>query len=163
MRHGLEALRPPHLDTVFLTHLHSDHTVGLPDLMLTPWVLERTAPLAVYGPAGTARMVRLLLDAYSEDINIRLHGGEPSNHTGWRSNASEIRRAGPVAALNGVSVEAVPVLHGTWAHAYSYKISDGLRTIVVSGDTRPCPAIVEAARGADVLVHEVYSAQRFAS
>jgi ribonuclease BN (tRNA processing enzyme) len=62
-----------------------------------------------------------------------------------------------------VRVEAVPVLHGAWPHAYGYKVSDGTRSIVVSGDTRPCPAIVEAACNADVLVHEVYSTHRFAT
>jgi ribonuclease BN (tRNA processing enzyme) len=161
-RHHLDALAFPRLDTVFLTHLHSDHTLGLPDLMLTPWVLERTEALRVFGPPGTARMTRLLLEAYSEDIHTRLYGGEPSNKTGWRATA---RETSPGIALeeNGVRIEAIPVLHGSWAHAYGYKVSDGQTAIVVSGDTKPCPALTQAARGADILVHEVYSTHRFAT
>src|SRR5262249_23232710 len=147
-RHQLEALRPPHLDTVFLTHLHSDHTVGLPDLMLSPWVLDRTAPLRLFGPPGAARMARLLTEAYDEDIHMRLDGGEPSNKTGWRTHATDIRGPGLVLEENGVHVEAVPVLHGAWRHAYGYRISDGQTAIVISGDTGPrSPALVEAARG----------------
>ncbi len=163
-RHNLEALRPPHLDTLFLTHLHSDHTVGLPDLMFTPWTLEREAPLHIYGPPGTARMVRLLQQAYSEDVHIRLDGGEPSNKTGWRSVATEIRHAGVVLQNEDIRIEAVPVVHGVWPHAYGYRVSDGQTMIVISGDTGPhSPALVEAARGADILVYEVYSTHRFAA
>lgn len=162
-RHAIEALDPAHLDTVFLTHLHSDHTLGLPDLMLSPWVLERTAPLAIYGPPGTRRMASRIHDAYREDIHMRLEGGEPSNRTGWRSTVTEIRRAGVVYERDGLRVEAIPVLHGAWRHAYGYRVSDGQTTIVISGDTRMSPALIEAARGADILVHEVYSTHRFAT
>src|SRR5690348_15669330 len=79
---SIAALAAPRLRRVFLTHLHSDHTTGLPDLIFSPWVLGRTAPLDVFGPHGTKRMVDLLEQAYSEDVDIRLHGGEPSNKTG---------------------------------------------------------------------------------
>jgi ribonuclease BN (tRNA processing enzyme) len=159
-RHQLAALQPPNLDIVFLTHLHSDHTVGLPDLMFTPWVLERTAPLRVFGPPGTARMTRLLQEAYSEDVHVRISGLEPANTTGWRALATEIPHAGLAFENSDVRIEAIPVRHGSWRHAYGYRVSDGQSTIVISGDTAPCPAIVEAARGVDVLVHEVYSARR---
>jgi ribonuclease BN (tRNA processing enzyme) len=87
---SIPALANPRLKRVFLTHLHSDHTVELPDLMFMPWVLERTAPLEVYGPRGTARMVDLLSQAYSEDVAIRLRGGEPSNKTGYVAIARDI-------------------------------------------------------------------------
>jgi ribonuclease BN (tRNA processing enzyme) len=159
-RHHLAALQPPNLDIVFLTHLHSDHTVGLPDLIFTPWVLERTAPLRVFGPPGTSRMTRLLQEAYAEDVHVRVGGLEPANTTGWRAMPTEIPRAGLAFENLDVRVEAIPVRHGSWRHAYGYRVSDGQSTIVISGDTAPCPAIVEAARGADILVHEVYSARR---
>lgn len=160
-RYNLDALQPSHLDTVFLTHLHSDHTVGLPDLMLTPWVLERAAPLRVYGPEGTMRMTRLLQQAYAEDIKMRLYGGEPSNRTGWRTETTEIGAPGLVVQDDQVRIEAIRVRHGAWDRAYGYSVSDGARTIVISGDTAPCQAIVDAARGADILVHEVYSSRHF--
>ncbi len=87
---SIHALEPPRLRRVFITHLHSDHTVGLPDLILSPWVLGRTDPLDVFGPRGTKRMVDLLEQAYSEDVQIRLHGGEPSNKTGYAANAHDV-------------------------------------------------------------------------
>lgn len=162
-QHNMEALGAAHLDTVFLTHLHSDHTLGLPDLMFSPWVLERTEPLHVYGPPGTARMTHMLQQAYRDDVRLRLDGLEPANDSGWRTNAVEIRRAGLVYENADIRVEAIPVLHGSWAHAYGYRVTDGQTTIVISGDARVSPALIEAARGADILVHEVYSTHRFAT
>src|SRR3954469_3949193 len=78
-RDSIPALEAKNLRRVFLTHLHSDHTVGLPDLIFSPWVLGRAAPIEIFGPSGTRRMVNLLEQAYSEDVAIRLKGGEPSN------------------------------------------------------------------------------------
>lgn len=159
-REGVPALRMPGLDIVFLTHLHSDHTLGLPDLMLSPWVLDRTAPLRVYGPPGTADMVRFIDSAYTEDIHLRLAGGEPSNKTGWRSVVHEIRDTGVVYRDSNVTVRAFRVHHGAWECAYGYRFETPDRVIVVSGDTRPTDAVVNACHGCDVLVHEVYDAER---
>ena len=158
----IPALAPERLRRVFLTHLHSDHTTGLPDLILAPWVLGRTAPLQVYGPPGTKRMTGLLEQAYSEDIDIRLHGGEPSNKTGYAVAAHDVA-AGVVYRDSNVTVTAFEVAHGNWEHAFGYRFQTRDRTIVVSGDTRPTDSIVTACNGCDVLVHEVYSAERFAT
>lgn len=156
---GETALEPEKLDTVFLTHLHSDHTLGLPDLMFTPWVLERETPLAIYGPPGTRKMVRHIEKAYAEDIDRRLHGLQPSTPDGWRTEVAEHSKAGRVYNANGLSVEAIAVPHGEWKYAFGYKFSAGAKSIVISGDTAKSEAIIEAARGADILVHEVISAE----
>lgn len=153
---GIPALAPDKLDTVFLTHLHSDHTVGLPDVMFTSWVLERAVPLRLFGPTGTAAMAQHLREAYKADIDLRLNGLEPATPEGHKVNVQEIR-AGVVLDENDVIVEAVPVLHGSWKEAYGFKFTSGSKTIVISGDARPSPALIEAAKGADILVHEVYS------
>ena len=71
---GEAALAPEKLRRVFLTHLHSDHTSGLPDLLLTPWVLGRTAPLDIYGPPGTGAMATHVASAYAADIAERRNG-----------------------------------------------------------------------------------------
>ncbi len=63
-------------EALFITHLHSDHTLGYADLILTSWVMRRRAPFPVYGPRGLRRMTRHLLAAYSEDIDIRENGLE---------------------------------------------------------------------------------------
>ncbi|MEP6491238.1 MAG: MBL fold metallo-hydrolase [bacterium] len=157
---SIAALASPNLDRVFLTHLHSDHTVGLPDLIFSPWVLGRTSPLDVYGPPGTKRMAGLLEQAYSADVAIRLRGGEPSNKTGYAVTAHDAK-AGVVYRDSNVTVTAFEVHHGKWEHAFGYTFATRDRTIVISGDTSPIDAVVNACNGCDVLIHEVYDAERF--
>jgi ribonuclease BN (tRNA processing enzyme) len=159
-RGGQTALAMSRLTRVFLTHLHSDHTLGLPDLMLSPWVLERSAPLGVYGPPGTAAMVEHIGAAWKEDIELRLTGGEPSNKTGWRAEAHDVA-PGIVHQDSNVTVTAFAVPHGAWKNAYGYRFQTADRTIVISGDTGPSEEIARQCQGCDVLVHEVYSAERF--
>ena len=159
-RGGVEALAPKRLERVFITHLHSDHTVGLPDLIFTPWTLERTVPLAVYGPPGIKAMTGHLQAAYSEDVRNRIDGAEPANTTGWAVQAHEVD-SGVVYRDSNVVVRAFAVPHGDWRHALGYRFEAGGRSIVVSGDARASDAIVRACDGCDVLVHEVFSAERF--
>jgi len=159
-RRGVKALAQPNLRTVFITHLHSDHTLGLPDLMYSPWVSERTAALEVYGPKGTESMVRHLEEAYAADIQIRLNGGEPSNKTGYRVNPHDVP-AGVAYRDDLVTVRAFLVPHGSWPEAFGYRFETRDRTIVISGDTKPSDVIVEQCQGCDVLVHEVYSTSGF--
>jgi ribonuclease BN (tRNA processing enzyme) len=156
---SIPALTPPKLRRVFLTHLHSDHTAGLPDLMLMPWVLERTAPLEVYGPPRTKRMVDLLTQAYADDIQVRLTKGEPSNKTGYRAIAKDVN-PGVVYRDSNVTISAFKVPHGGWENAYGYVFQTRDRKIVVSGDTGPSDAVIKACDGCDLLVHEVYSAEK---
>lgn len=156
---GIAALRPPNLRVLFLTHLHSDHTVGLPDLILTPWVLERDVPLEVYGPPGTKAMVDHLLAAYSADIRNRLDGLEPANENGYKVNVHEIT-PGRIFSDGNVTVTAIAVPHGDWEHAFGYRFDSADRSIVVSGDARASEALVKACDGCDLLVHEVISAER---
>jgi len=144
----------------FLTHLHSDHTLGYPDLILTPWVMERNEPLEVYGPEGTKEMTDNILKAYQEDIKYRVFGSEPSNNVGWRVNVHEIKE-GLVYEDGRVTVEAFAVQHGKWPQAFGFKFTTPDKVIVISGDTRPCENIVKFSAGADILIHEVYSQKGF--
>lgn len=159
-RLGFEALEPKNLKVLFLTHLHSDHTIGVPDVMLSSWVLERTAPLELYGPPGTKAMVDHLLAAYAADIRNRLDGLEPANETGYRVNVHEIV-PGVVFDDGNMKVTAFAVPHGDWEVAFGYRFDSADRSIVISGDTRASDAVVTACNGCDLLVHEVYSAERF--
>ena len=159
-RAGVAALAASRLDRVFITHLHSDHTVGLPDLIFTPWVLERTAPLSVYGPPGIAAMTRHLEQAYAEDVRVRIDGAEPANETGYKVAAHEVA-PGIVYRDSNIVVRAFAVPHGDWRTAYGYRFDGGGRSIVISGDTHPSDVVVRACNACDVLVHEVYSAERF--
>lgn len=161
-RKGIKGLAVKNLDRAFVTHLHSDHTAGYSDLILTPWVLERKEPLRVFGPKGLRAMTAHIARAYSEDIAIRLRGGEPSNKTGYRVIATEIR-PGVVYKDENVTVKAFLVNHGSWNEAYGYRFETPDRTIVVSGDCAPSAAIIENCNGCDVLIHEVYSQAGFAT
>jgi ribonuclease BN (tRNA processing enzyme) len=157
----IAALQAPFLTRLFLTHLHSDHTLGYPDVILTPWVVGRREPLEVYGPKGTAAMTEHIKLAYAEDIDVRSNGLEHLPPIGLTINVHEIEK-GPVYKDANVTVVAFPVVHGSWKHAFGYAIDAGGRSIVISGDTRPCQAIIDACKECDVLVHEVYSADRAA-
>ncbi len=148
-------------EALFITHLHSDHTLGYADLILTSWVMRRRAPFPVFGPRGLQRMTKYLLAAYSEDIRIRTNGLEHEVAGGYRVSVHEIR-AGIVYEKDGVRVTAIAVQHGAWKESFGYRIDTAGRSIVISGDTRPSEALVQAARGVDILIHEVYSASRLA-
>ena len=89
-RYRLPALAAPNLTRLFLTHLHSDHTLGYADVILTPWVTGRREALEVFGPIGTAAMTEHLKLAYSDDIEIRTHGLEYLDLAGLRVNVHEI-------------------------------------------------------------------------
>jgi ribonuclease BN (tRNA processing enzyme) len=160
-RAGVPGLRMPLLQRVFLTHLHSDHTLGLPDLLFTPWVQGRSVPLEVYGPPGTKRMVDAILEGWSEDIHERLATSGGPSVNGWKANVHEIA-AGIVYKDALVTVRAFAVPHSGWKYAFGYRVDTPDRSIVISGDTRPSPAIAAACDGCDVLIHEVYSDSGFA-
>jgi ribonuclease BN (tRNA processing enzyme) len=143
-------------EAAFITHLHSDHTLGYADLILTTWTMRRVTALPVYGPHGLRSMTAHLLAAYSEDIQVRTYGLEREIAGGYRVKVNEIK-SGVVYERDGVRITAIAVLHGSWKEAYAYRIDTPDRSIVISGDTRPSEALERASRGVDVLVHEVYS------
>ncbi len=156
----LKGLNVKNIKRAFLTHLHSDHTTGYPDLILTPWVMGRDEPLEVYGPEGIVEMTDNILNAYREDIKYRLYGLEPANDNGWRVNAYTIKE-GIVYEDENVKVEAFPVIHGSWTNAFGYRFTTPDKVIVISGDTTPCESIIKYSEGADILLHEVYYKKSF--
>jgi ribonuclease Z len=153
---GVSALAVEKLDIAFVTHLHSDHTVGLPDLMFTSWVHGRDRPLRIFGPPGIRAMANHILAAWQPDIDIRTKGFEQRNPDGARVDATDIA-AGVVFRDSNVTVTAFPVLHGDVPHAFGYHFRTADRSIVISGDASPSPAIIEQCRRCDVLIHEVFS------
>ena len=154
---GIEELASPKLSHVFITHLHSDHTLGYPDLIFSPWVVGRKDALEAYGPKGLRAMTDHLIAAYSEDVEVRTHGLEHGNQTGYKVHVHEVEQ-GVIYEDANVRVTAIPVKHGSWKHAFGYRFDTADRSIVFSGDTAPCEALEQAATGVDILVHEVYEA-----
>ncbi len=149
------------LGHVFITHLHSDHTLGLADLLLTPWVMGREEPLKVFGPSGTTKMLRHLRDAYEIDINYRTTGSQPANVSGSFFEATEIVE-GEIFKDDNVTVQAFEVNHGDLKNSFGYVFETIDRRVVFSGDTGVSKSLMHHAKGADVLIHEVYSGEGFA-
>ncbi|MBC7841108.1 MAG: MBL fold metallo-hydrolase [Gemmatimonadaceae bacterium] len=159
---GITALRASKLGMLFLTHLHSDHTMGLNDVLFTPWIQSRAQPLELYGPPGTARLANGIVDAYSEDLGERLAASGGPIPGAFRANVHEISE-GVVYTDDRVSIRAFDVPHAGWKHAFGYRIQTPDRLIVISGDARANPAIARECNGCDVLIHEVYSDAGFAT
>jgi ribonuclease BN (tRNA processing enzyme) len=153
---GVVALQAPRLSHLFLTHLHSDHTMGLNDVLLTPWIQGRKVPLDLYGPPGTARLVQGIIDGNSEDIAERLASAGGPAAGAYQATVHEIT-PGVVYKDARVTVRAFAVPHSAWKYAFGYRIDTPDRSIVISGDARANDAIERECNGCDVLIHEVYS------
>ena len=157
---SITALEPTKLRVVFVTHLHSDHTVGYPDLILTPWVIGRRVPLEVYGPPGIKQMTEHVLEAYRADFETRTNHYEEKLYAvgsfpeGHKVHAHEIK-PGVVYKDANVTVTAFPTKHAMESYGYRFQTAD--RSVVISGDTNPTQATIDACNGCDVLVHEVLS------
>jgi ribonuclease BN (tRNA processing enzyme) len=153
---GITALEPTKLRVAFATHLHSDHTVGYPDLIFTPWTMGRRFPLEVYGPKGIKAMTEHVLEAYRVDIDTRTNpdGNQRTFPEGHKVNAHEVQ-PGVVYKDANVTVTAFATTHAMESYGYRFETPD--RTIVISGDTNPAQSTIDACRGCDVLIHEVLS------
>jgi ribonuclease BN (tRNA processing enzyme) len=141
---------------LFVTHLHSDHTAGYPDLIFTPAVTGRKEALDVFGPPGIRSMTSHVMKAWKQDMAIRLHGLEPSVPRAYVVNARDMK-PGEIYRDEAVRVLAFPVNHGSWKHAYGYRFEAPDKVIVISGDTTYSESLIAAAKGCDILLHEVYS------
>lgn len=153
---GVKGLNPTLLNTLFITHLHSDHTSGYADFLLTPAVLERKGPLRVYGPTGTKSMNDHIVQAYAPDFHIRIFGLEKGDSTAYKTVVTEMKE-GIIYKDSLVTVEAFKVEHGGWPEAYGFHFITPDKRIVISGDCTWSARLIDVAKNCDVLVHEVYS------
>jgi ribonuclease Z len=148
------------IQAVFLTHLHSDHTSGLPDLFATSWIFGRNTPLELYGPRGTQPAARALEAFYAADTHIRRDLVEMLPGAGATIRAHEIEE-GPIYEDAAVRITAFAVDHHPVEPAFGYRFDARGKSVVISGDTRPSENLIRHARGADVLVHEAYLPEHF--
>ena len=152
----IPAVEPGNLKVAFATHLHSDHTAGYSDLILSGWTSGRGVPLEAYGPSGLQSMTEHILQAYRVDIETRTNPDGPMHDAGrspdgWKVNAHDIK-AGPIYKDEKVRVTAFVTKHAMESYGYRFETPD--RTIVISGDTNPVEATINACNGCDVLIHE---------
>ncbi|RPI05165.1 MAG: MBL fold metallo-hydrolase [Ignavibacteriae bacterium] len=151
-------LRPRDVTSMFLTHLHSDHIVGIPDQWLTGWQGERTEPFRIWGPTGTKEMMHNLEKAYQVDIHFRIDYGNRDSKGG--TVLAEDITEGVVYEKDGVKVTAFLVDHGPVVKpALGYRIDYQGRSVAISGDTRFCENLIKFSKGVDLLVHEVVAAK----
>ncbi|MEO7531586.1 MAG: MBL fold metallo-hydrolase [Sediminibacterium sp.] len=160
-KNGIKGLEASQLRKLFITHLHSDHTTGYPDFIFTPAVLDRNAPLEVYGPKGLRSMTDHIMQAYKEDMDIRINGLEYGNAEGYKVNVHEII-PGIIYKDSNITVKAFRVKHGSWSEAFGFRFETPDKVIVVSGDCTYSEELVANAKDCDILIHEVYSMEGLA-
>ena len=144
-------VRPYDWPRVFITHHHSDHVIDLAHLLVTRWIVGQNAPFEVWGPAGTRRQMEKLMDYLHWDLEIR------REHMQERAlpevRVTEIEE-GRLTHAGGVTVSAFTVDHDPVRPAFGYRFDGGGRSVVISGDTRPCENLIRASYRVDTLVHE---------
>ncbi len=155
-------LKAPFADvtSLFLTHLHSDHIVGIPDLYLTGWIMRRDTPLRVWGPAGTADMMSHLQEAYQFDIHIRRDIDEKLPPQGAVVVAKDIEQ-GVVYQNGDLKVTAFAVDHSPVKPAFGYRVDYAGHSVVLSGDTRYSENLIQFSQGTDLLIHEVLDPEAY--
>jgi len=155
-KYDIPSLYPSQICCVFITHMHSDHTLDFPELAYTMW-WRRRAGLLSWGPTGMVRMVRGLTEMMGPDTDVRTRGSQPlPNPTGNVVTVIEIEE-GIVFKKDDLVVEAFKVNHGNIKPAFGYKITTADKSIVISGDTAYSETLAEKAKGVDLLFHEVIS------
>jgi ribonuclease Z len=150
------------VSALFLTHLHSDHIVGIPDFYLTGWIMGRNAPLRIWGPAGTRQMMSHLQQAYEFDIHTRRDVDEKLPADGAIVVAKDIDQ-GVVYQNGDLKVTAFAVDHGPVKPAFGYRIDFAGHSAVLSGDTRYSENLIRFSQGTDVLIHEVLDPEAYAT
>ncbi|MBI2724055.1 MAG: MBL fold metallo-hydrolase [Chloroflexi bacterium] len=158
-------LMPPRIDALCLTHLHSDHITDIPDLLIMRWTGGATQPLRVFGPEGTQATIDGFLAGVAHDIAYRrAHHGDKLSARGVDCDVTEVPAtadATPVAAMDGLTIEAFEVDHFPVVPALGYRFRHEGKTLVMSGDTKPCENLVRAAKGADLLLCEAMNIDMF--
>ena len=148
------------LQYAFLSHIHSDHTLGLADLIITPWIMGRDKPLKIFGPEAAKDMADYIIKAYQPDIDYRIFGTQPQNDKGYKTIFTSIEE-GIIYEDSNISVTAFLNDHGDLSDSYGFLVETKDKTILISGDTGPSKNLIKYGRDIDILVHEVYSQAGF--
>ena len=148
------------LEYAFLSHIHSDHTLGLADLIITPWIMGRDKPLKIFGPEAAKDMADHIIKAYQPDIDYRIFGTQPQNDKGYKTIFTSIEE-GSIYEDDNISVTAFLNDHGDLSDSYGFLVKTKDKTILISGDTGPSKNLMKYGKDIDILVHEVYSQAGF--
>ena len=155
-----QALEVENLKYAFLTHIHSDHTLGLADLIITPWIMGRSEPLKIFGPKGAKNMHNNIIKAYQPDIDYRIYGTQPQNSTGYKVIFNELKDKFVYQDEN-IKVTAFLNDHGDLQESYGFLIETTDKKILISGDTAMSKNLISYGENLDYLIHEIYSQKGF--
>ena len=155
-----QALEVENLKYAFLTHIHSDHTLGLADLIITPWIMGRSEPLKIFGPKGAEYMHTNIIKAYQPDIDYRIYGTQPQNSTGYKVIFNELKDKFVYQDEN-IKVTAFLNDHGDLQESYGFLIETTDKKILISGDTAMSKNLISYGENLDYLIHEIYSQKGF--
>ena len=154
---GIKALNPTKIEHIFYTHMHSDHVIDFAEIVQTIW-WRKEIKTQIYGPKEIVEMTKGMYGMMARDIRFRLKSIQPKKRDdAWQVDTHVIEKGGVVYEGEGIVIEAFVVPHGEFKPAFGYKIVTDDKTIVISGDTAFSETLIEKAKGADVLLHEVIS------
>lgn len=144
------------IDALLITHIHSDHLVDLYQFIISSWHQNRDRPQVIYGPPGIKKLLDAHMDAWKDERELRIAYEQRTSTAAFEIEVHEFNDSVVLIEREGAKVSAVRVEHDPIEYAFGFVFEADGRKLVLSGDTRPCDMLIEASRGAEVLVHEVY-------
>ena len=143
------------IDALFLTHLHSDHVVDIYQLIISSWHSYRIKPWVVYGPKGTKKFIKKIMDAWKEERLLRIKYEARSSIEAFNIIIKEFKNSGKVK-IKDLNIQYFEVDHKPVKFAYGFNFFHKNKKLTISGDTRPCENIMKYGQNSDVLLHEVF-------
>ena len=143
------------IDALFFTHLHSDHAVDLYQLIISSWHSYRIKPWKIYGPKGTKKLVKKIMDAWADERKLRISYESRASAKAFDIQVTEFTSIGTIK-IKDLNVKYFEVDHKPVKFAYGFCFTYKNRKLTISGDTRPCENLMKYAQRSDVLLHEVF-------
>ena len=143
------------IDALFLTHLHSDHVVDLYQLIISSWHSYKMNPWKIYGPKGTKKFVKKLMDTWKDERLQRITFESRSSTTAFKIQVKEFNQYGKIK-IKDLNITYFEVDHQPVKHAFGFNIFHKNKKLTISGDTRPCENIMKYGYNSDLLLHEVF-------
>ena len=143
------------IDALLFTHLHSDHAVDLYQLIISSWHSYRIKPWKIYGPKGTKKFVKKIMDAWADERKLRISYESRASAKAFDIQVTEFKSIGNIK-IKDLSIKYFEVDHKPVKYAYGFCFTNKNKKLTISGDTRPCENLMKYAQQSDVLLHEVF-------
>ena len=143
------------IDALIFTHLHSDHAVDLYQLIISSWHSYRVKPWKIYGPKGTKKFVKKIMDAWADERNLRIRYEARASAKAFDINVVEFKSLGKFK-IKDININYFEVDHKPVKFAYGFCFTNKNKKLTISGDTKPCENLMKYGQKSDVLLHEVF-------